>query len=94
MKTKNTIELKPGRYDSVKSFYGKARIRKDDKGGYILTSYNTDVCRINRNGSVIRLWDGYSATTMRHVNTFINIYAKDKSQGGKKWWNSQKVKEV
>lgn len=94
MGTNNTIELKPGKYDNVKSFYGKARIRKDSKGGYILTSYDTDVCRINRNGTVFRLWSGYSATTMRHVNAFIDMYAKDKTQGGKKWWESQNVKEV
>jgi hypothetical protein len=31
---------------------------------------------------------------MRHVNAFIDMYAKDKTQGGKKWWESQNVKEV
>lgn len=46
-----------------KSFYGKARV-VEDRGIKTLYSYNTAVCKINRNGKFIRLWAGYSATTM------------------------------
>lgn len=36
----------------------------------ILVSYETRVARIASDGSFHRLWSGYSATTMRHVNEF------------------------
>lgn len=36
----------------------------------ILVSYDTRVARIAPDGSFRRLWSGYSATTMRHVNMF------------------------
>ena len=36
----------------------------------ILVSYETRVARIAPDGSFHRLWSGYSATTMRHVNMF------------------------
>lgn len=87
-------------YDSRKSFYGKAKVIYDHDHDYIiLRSYDTDVCRIenNRTGwKFRRLWEGYSATTMRHVNDFIYQYCPFKyavSHGGKKWWDSLKVGE-
>ena len=51
-----------------KSFYGKAHIIKTD-AGYFLRSYQTIVCSYE-NGSFHRLWDGWSATTARHVDAF------------------------
>lgn len=77
-------------YDNRKSFYGKAKIfEQGDK--YILYSYDTPVIEYNeKTEEVKRLWDGYSATTMRHVNSFLrHFYLKG---GGKKWWNSLAVK--
>lgn len=32
---------------------------------------------------------GYSATTMRHVNSFLSFY--DMNGGGKAWWDTQPV---
>lgn len=52
--------------DIRKSFYGKAKVTELDNGDIELTSYNTVVCRIH-NGVFQRLWNGYSATTMRHL---------------------------
>lgn len=66
-----------------KSFYGKARVKELDNGDVELISYNTIVCRIH-NGVFQRLWDGYSATTMRHINAFIDLYGIE--GGGKAWW--------
>jgi len=34
----------------------------------------------------------YSATTMRHVNSFIYFYGVP--GGGKKWWDALEVREV
>lgn len=35
------------------------------------------------------MWGGYSATTMRHVNSFLSFY--DINGGGKAWWDMQPV---
>lgn len=55
--------------DRRKSFYNKAKVREEN-GNKELISYVTTVCSIDSNGGFHRLWDGYSATTMRHVNSF------------------------
>lgn len=77
-----TEELRPY---SQKSYYGKALIKYKDNGTIILQSYDTDVCKIE-NGNLIRLWGGYSATTMKHINDFIREFGI--VGGGKKWWES------
>ena len=74
--------------DGRKSFYGKAKV-VDNNGVKTLYSYNTPVAKIGRTGKFTRLWDGYSATTMRHVNAFLDTYGiKD---GGKSWWDQQPI---
>ena len=69
-------ELKP-RYGS-KSFYGKARIAHiESKSGRvyeILISYNTAVCMLDSAGRFVRLWNGYSATTAKHIAAFMSRY--------------------
>ena len=69
-----TFELKPT--DGRKSFYGKAVVRQTN-GAATLYSYGTPVIRLNRDGRFSRLWAGYSATTMRHVNAFLDHYGAD-----------------
>lgn len=74
-------------YDGRKSFYGKAKVIEDDKR-ISLKSYNTIVCYIDKQSKKLgKLFDSYSATTMRHINSFMqsNGYPQYK---GKKWWNS------
>lgn len=83
-----TYELET-KYDRAKSFYGKARVRINENGDKILTSYKTDVAAILANGDFVRLWDDYSATTARHVDEF-------RQQNGlpkicKKDWNALQV---
>ena len=57
-----------------KSYYGKAKIYEKD-GRIILRSYNTDVIAIDvKNGCFERLWNGYSKTTMAHINDFLRLY--------------------
>lgn len=81
-----SCELQPI-YDNRKSFYGKAKIIHDYESGNIsLMSYNTVVCRIDNYNKFHRIWNDYSATTMRHINEFIKQYGI--SGGGKKWWDS------
>jgi hypothetical protein len=50
--------------------YGRNAVEVDG----ILVSYETQVARIASDGSFHRLWSGYSATTMRHVNEFRERY--------------------
>ena len=80
------VTLKPT--DSHKSFYGKAIAIEHDNGVVELKSYDTIVAKIV-DGKFYRLWNDYSATTMRHINAFIDKYGI--SGGGKAWWNSLEV---
>lgn len=75
--------------DNRQSFYGKAKIIEKDNGDKILQSYNTEVCKITKYGKFIKLWDGSSATTMRHVNSFLQFYGV--SGGGLAWWREQEM---
>lgn len=80
------FDLKP--INNRKSFYGKATVIEHDNGIIELKSYNTIVARIV-NGKFEKLWDGYSLTTMNHINAFINLYGI--FGGGKSWWESLEV---
>ena len=77
--------------DRRKSFYGKARIKETENGEKVLQSYNTEVCKINASGQFVRMWGGYSATTMRHVNSFLSFFGIP--GGGKAWWDAQEVQQ-
>ncbi len=60
-------------YDSRKSFYGKATYTKDGDA-YTLYSYNTPILKVYNNGKKEALWDGWSATTGRHINEFAKQF--------------------
>lgn len=72
-----TYELRP-LYTGQKSFYGKAvvvsAIVNSDRY-YTLQSYNTAVVSVYVGCAgtpfVKKLWSGYSATTMRHINELL-----------------------
>ena len=57
-------------YGNQNSYYGKAKINYLDNGTKELISYKTKVAIITKGGNFIRLWDGYSLTTMNHINEF------------------------
>lgn len=75
--------------DWAKSFYGKAKVIETDNGEIILQSYDTEVCKITSGGEFARLWSGYSATTTRHINSFLQFVGI--VGGGKRWWDAQKI---
>ena len=56
-----------------KSFYGKALVKETGKET-ILQSYQTEVCKIDENGHFVKLWNGYSNTTMNHINAFLSLF--------------------
>lgn len=74
-----------------KSFYGKAKVIEDENGEIFLQSYNTLVCYIDKNGTIKKLWDGYSATTMKHINNFLDLF--NIPGGGKAWWDGLKTEK-
>lgn len=82
-------------YDNRKSFYGKARIRKD-RDGLTLISYETEVAKIvdKNNGYSIApyavIYGTYSTTTLRHIKEFLKqngFKAESKAQIEKDYLN-------
>jgi hypothetical protein len=72
-----------------KSFYGKARIATYENGrtfNTYLISYNTAVAMIDSAGRFIRLWNGYSATTAKHIARFMDRYGL-RGIGKAEWLN-------
>ncbi len=67
-----------------KSFYGKAKIYDCGNGLYALLSYDTTVAMGKMDGTIYRTWGGYSATTMRHIQSFAAFLGT--AVGGKRDW--------
>ena len=83
-----TYEISP--MDGRASFYGKARVFCDDNGTETLFSYETAVMQKESDGTLIRLWDGWSYTTGRHIWSFCALRKKelDKMETGKRYKRS------
>ena len=79
-------------HDGRKSFYKKAYV-VEERGYKTLYSYDTPVVQITWRGDLVRLWPGYSATTMRHVNEFLKQNGYGRDYGGKAWWNRQPARK-
>ena len=73
-----------------KSYYRKAFVLQDASGNVFLQSYDTIACGIV-NGEFVRYWDGYSVTTMNHINDFLRFF--NIPGGGKKWWEALEVEK-
>ena len=58
------------RFDSRKSFYGKAMVETLDNGDQVLYSYNTEVASIRGGKFETTYAATYSQTTRRHVREF------------------------
>jgi hypothetical protein len=74
-------ELLP-RYDSRKSFYGKARIETTPEGWLVLISYDTKVAVINPKPHRVKVYGTHSSTTLRHIKEFLkqNGFRADSKQ--------------
>lgn len=59
--------------DGRKSFYGKARVYIEQDGTQVLVSYRTPVIAKKLDGTLVKLWDGWSLTTGRHIRSFAGI---------------------
>ena len=62
--------------DGRKSFYEKAKVKLYTDGTSILYSYDTKIIYKDENGQYWRLWDGWSATTGRHIKSFCGMNKK------------------
>ena len=67
-----------------KMFYKKAALI-ENKGKVFLQSYDTIVACVDK-GKLLKLWDGYSATTARHIDAFCYSFGV-KSVSKKEWEN-------
>ena len=56
-----------------KSFYGKAIVEVADDGTETLYSYNTPIIKRTAAGELIKLWEGWSATTGNHIKSFCGL---------------------
>ena len=75
---------------SQKSFYGKAIVKPVNDASFVLQSYDTNVCKlfwIDGDAFFVKLWGGYSATSMKHINSFLSFFGFPQ-YGGKKWWDN------
>lgn len=64
-------ELMPN--DSHKSFYGKALVCVHEDGTETLYSYGTAIIDRTPEGELIPRYDGWTATTGRHVKAFCGL---------------------
>ena len=65
------FELMPN--DGRKSFYGKAIVEIDNEGSETLYSYGTPILTKRTNSEMVKHWDGWSATTGRHIKAFCGL---------------------
>lgn len=59
--------------DGRKSFYGKAVVMVEDNGTETLYSYNTPIIKRLVSGELVKIWDGWTATTGRHIKAFCGL---------------------
>lgn len=71
MTFKHEYELTP-KYNTQKSFYGKARVLEGTDGAMYLKSYGTIVATCK--GGTVELIDRYSTTTDRHQKEFYEQF--------------------
>lgn len=72
MNISRTYELAP-LPGQQKSFYGKAWVYIAPDGEQRLYSYDTLIMIIKPDGKMVRVWDGWSATTGRHIKAFCGL---------------------
>lgn len=59
--------------DGRKSFYGKAVVMVEDNGTETLYSYGTPIVKRLASGELVKLWQGWTATTGRHIQAFCGL---------------------
>lgn len=70
-----TYELTPT--NGQKNFSGKAKVIIEDDGTEILYSYDTPIVKRLVNGELIKLYDGWTQTTGKHIKSFCGLNKKE-----------------
>lgn len=70
-------ELKKNRGAFTLDGFGNRALVIPTNNGYILQSYYTEVAEIRNTGEFIKLWDGFSVTTLKHINAFREFAGMD-----------------
>ena len=73
-----------------KMFYKKAALI-ENKGRVFLQSYDTIVACVDK-GKLLKLWDGYSTTTARHIDAFC--YSFGVKPVSKKDWENMPLSRI
>lgn len=60
-----------------KSFYGKAIVKIEENGTETLFSYNTPIIKREKDGELIKLYDGWTQTTGKHIKAFCGLSKKE-----------------
>lgn len=60
-----------------KSFYGKAVVFVEHNGTETLCSYGTPIIKRTQNGTLVKLWNGWTATTGKHIKAFCGLNKKE-----------------
>ena len=60
-----------------KSFYGKAIVKVEPNGDETLYSYHTPIITRTADGKLIKLWNGWTATTGNHIRSFCGLNKKE-----------------
>ena len=84
----NKIEIRPA--DGRKSFYGKAKMVQYDEY-WAIVSYGKEVALVRKTDEgmveVVRVWMGYSHTTLRHINSAMSMLGSAHYLCKKEWEN-------
>lgn len=73
-----TTGIKTKRYEltpqgNQKSFSGKAIVEIAEDGSETLYSYRTPIIKRTASGELVKLWDGWTATTGKHIKSFCGL---------------------
>lgn len=82
-------ELIPNQFDGCKSFYGKAYYLALGAGVFMLYSYGTPVAAVFADTPrpiVRKVWDGWAATTARHIKSFLVRFGAPNAYKSKSEW--------
>lgn len=55
------------------SFYGKEKVVIEEDGTETLYSYDTPIIKRLPDGTLVRLYDGYTMTTGKHIKAFCGL---------------------
>lgn len=75
--TNKIYELIPTYTQNQKSFYGKAKVMTGTDGTEILYSYDTPIISRSTDGTLKRLYNGYTTTTGKHIKAFCRLNKQD-----------------